>query len=71
MNLIEVRKIKPGDSPFAKNSIYKFHSTGRYPGIILKVAGKLFFDIEAWERLVEETRKKQVKKAKYHKARRN
>ena len=64
MNLIEVRKAIPGELPFTTNTIYKFHSTERYPEMILKVARKLFFDIEAWELLVEATRQQQVVKAK-------
>lgn len=63
MNLIEIRKAQPEELPLAKNTIYKFHSIGRYPGMILKVAGKLFFDIDAWEQMVEETRAKQIKKS--------
>ena len=62
MNLIEIRKALSGELPLAKNTIYKFHSMGRYPGMILKVAGKLFFDIDAWEQMVEQTRTKQIKK---------
>ena len=63
MNLIDVRRTKSGDLPLATNTIRKFHHIGRYPSIILKVSNKLFFDMDAWEDLVEETRAKQVAKS--------
>ena len=37
----------------------------KYPGIILKGAGKLFFDLAAWEREVEKVREQQVEQAKH------
>ena len=64
MNLIEVRKDSHGELPFTTNTIYKFHSTKRYPSMILKVGGKLFFDMTAWEELVEESRDRAVETAK-------
>ena len=65
MELIQVSKTREGDLPLAKNTVYKFHSQKKYPGIILKVAGKLFFDLAAWEREVEKVREQQVEQAKH------
>lgn len=48
MELIEIRKAEPEQIPIAKNTCYMLHSQGRYPGLIFKVAGKLFFDTEEW-----------------------
>ncbi len=63
MELIEVRNTRPGELPLAKNTIYKFHSTKRYPEIIFKVSGKLFFDMAAWNDLVEKSRQKEIDNA--------
>lgn len=61
MNLVEVRNAKEGVLPFTGNTIYKFHSLKRYPGIIFKVGGKLFFDLDEWKKEVEISRARNVK----------
>ncbi|WLE95202.1 MAG: hypothetical protein QTN59_10935 [Candidatus Electrothrix communis] len=63
MELIAVGQAKPGELPLAKNTIYKFHSTKRHPEVIFKVSGKLFFDMAAWRRLVEESRQREIDEA--------
>lgn len=57
MNLIPVSTATPGQLPFTKKTCYKFSSEGKHPGLFIKVGGKLFFDMEKWEELVEEGRK--------------
>ena len=61
--LVQVSTAKREDLPLSPNSIYKFHSTKKYPHIILKVCGKLYFDTNAWWREVEAVRKAQVTQA--------
>lgn len=51
MNLILISKAQVEDLPIAKNTAYKWHSLRKYPQLIYKVAGKLFFDQEEWERM--------------------
>ena len=63
-NLVEIRKSNPSEIPFTRNTCYKFHSQKKYPRLILRVGGKLFFDLDEWERMVEESRQKQVAVAK-------
>ncbi len=64
MELIAVGQAKPDKLPLAKNTIYKFHSTKRYPEVIFKVSGKLFFDMAAWKKLVEKSRQREIDEAK-------
>jgi len=64
MNLIPV-----SDSPLNKNTAYKYHSIKKYPALVFKVAGKLFVDLDEWERMATESRDAQVKEA--HRIRRN
>lgn len=63
MNLIEVKNAAPSQLPFTRNTIYKFSSEKKYPSVILTIGRKLFFDLDAWEKLVEEVREKQVAEA--------
>ena len=62
-SLIQVSKAEKGQLPLSTNSIYKFHCQKKYPAIILKVAGKLFFDMAAWNQEVEKVRAQQVQEA--------
>ena len=62
MNLYEINnKDHMKKIPFAKNSLYKWHSIKRYPKLIIKVGGKLFFDMDEWECMARKARDKQVK----------
>lgn len=58
MELVEVAKAEKGELPFSKNSIYKFHSLKKHPNMILKIGGKLYFDLEEWRKEAELVRKK-------------
>ena len=58
MNLVPV-----SESPFNKNTAYKYHSLKKYPSILFKVAGKLMVDMDEYNRLAEQAREKQVRAA--------
>ncbi len=60
MDLVAVRSAKPGDLPFENNSIYKYHAQGRYPDIIFKIDGKLFFDRDAFKEMACKKRDEQI-----------
>ncbi len=62
-NLIQVSTATKEQLPLSKHSIYKYHCQKKFPAIILKVAGKLFFDTAAWRREVEKVRARQVKES--------
>lgn len=65
MNLIEVKKAaEAGELPVSIHTVYKWHHKKRYPALILKVGGKLFFDNDEWDRMAERARDNQVKEAK-------
>ena len=64
MNLLPVRSTDPEKLPWSPNSIYKFSSENRYPEIIIRIDGKLFLDMDAFEELARKNRDVQVKKAK-------
>lgn len=60
MRNVSVASAKEDELPFKKTSIYHFHSKGRYPEIIFKVGGKLFFDLEAWEKEVNRAKQEHI-----------
>lgn len=62
--LIEIAKSKKEDLPFSRHTAYKWSSLKRYPELIYKVVGKLYFDTEEWERMVKEAKVKNVAKVK-------
>ena len=64
MNLIEVRSARKEEMPFARNTAYKWHSMKKYPRLLYKVGGKLFFDTQEWERMAKEAQAKQVEISK-------
>ena len=62
-NRIEIRKTKPGDIPITKNTAYKWHSEKRYPNVVYKVGGILFFDLLEWDEMAEKAKVANVKSA--------
>ena len=64
MRLIPVRTAKEEDLPWTKNSCYKFASDKRYPDVLIKVGGKLFLDMDAFEARAIKARDKQIRMAK-------
>ena len=63
MKLVEVSSSKKETLPIAKNTAYKWHSLKKYPNLLYKVGGKLFFDHEEWEKMATEAKRIEVKKA--------
>ena len=53
MQLIEISKAKPGELPFSKHTLYKWHSQGKHPKLVRKVLGKVFFDQEEWVKVAK------------------
>jgi hypothetical protein len=47
--------------PFSKHTLYRWSSTNKYPNLILKISGKLFFDHDEWLKMAAETRLKKKK----------
>ena len=65
MNLIEVKKAdKQGSLPIALNTAYKWSSLKKYPRLLIKVTGKLFFDTEEWQAMAKQSLNNQIKEAK-------
>jgi len=42
--------------PVPVGTLYQWHSKNRYPGLLVKVGGKLFFDLEKWGFIVEKAK---------------
>ena len=60
MNLIEIRKRQP---PYSRNTCYKYHSLKKFPNLIYKVGGILYFDMDEWEKMAQDAKAKNVKQA--------
>ena len=64
MNLILAKEASnKGTLPVALPTIYKWHSQKRHPALVVKVANKLFVDLDEWNRMGEQAVREQVKKA--------
>jgi hypothetical protein len=63
MNLVPL-----AESPINLHTGYKYHSTKKHPGLVLKVAGRLFVDMDEWHNLAKAVRDQQLKEAKRLKA---
>jgi hypothetical protein len=59
MNLVSLN-----EAPFSKHTGYKWHTKNRHPGLILKVGGKLFVDLDEWLKMAERERTRQIKASK-------
>lgn len=64
MDLIEIRSARKGDLPISRNTAYKWHSLKKYPALLYKVSGILYFDKAEWERMAEVSKKKAIQAAK-------
>ena len=65
MKLIEVKKAADaGQLPVSKHTCYKWSTKKTYPALVLKITGKLFFDLDEWSAMAERARDAQVKEAK-------
>ena len=68
MDLIQVSKVDER-LPITRNTAYKWKSINKYPKLLIKVGGKLFFDLDEWAVMARASRDRQVAEAE--KARRN
>lgn len=63
--MLEIKKsAKEGKLPVNINTCYKWHSLKRYPRLIIKVANKLWFDVDEWEKMFELAKVKQEQEIK-------
>lgn len=46
-------ELERGGIPFKRYTILRWHSTGKYPEIFVKIGGKVFINHEAWTKLVD------------------
>ena len=63
MDLVEISKAKPGELPVSRATAYKWRTEQRYPALLVKVGGKLFFDRQEWLKMASECRDRQVRQA--------
>ena len=63
MDLVELSKAKPGELPVSTATAYKWRTEQKYPALLIKVGGKLFFDRQEWRRMAEASRDHQVRQA--------
>jgi len=64
MNYLEVRKLAIRDDlPISIHTAYKWHSLKKYPALVFKIAGKLFFDLDEWENMAKKSKAKQAEEA--------
>lgn len=56
--LLRLSKAKPGELPFSTATYYKWHHTGKFPGLFVKFAGGLFVDLDKQDEIVEKCRRK-------------
>jgi hypothetical protein len=64
MNYLEVRKAARLDElPVSMHTAYKWHSLKKYPALVFKIAGKLFFDMDEWENMANQSKARQAEEA--------
>ncbi len=57
--------IKDDRVPVAVGTCYQWYHKNKYPGLIIKVAGKLLFDLKKWDDMIHDARKN-LKKESAH-----
>ena len=45
--------------PFARSTLYKYRHYGRLPGVVVKLGGRLFLDLEELRKIVETDKARQ------------
>jgi len=61
MDQVEVTKAaRHKELPISIHTAYKWHSLKKYPELLYKVAGKLFFDRDEWQEMSSQAKQKQV-----------
>jgi len=48
----------------AQSTVYKWKCNRKYPRLIIKIGGQLFFDIDEWYCMAEKSRSEQIAEAK-------
>ena len=61
--LIKVCRSKKGELPFSNSTIGKYYKEGRYPNIIYKVCGILYFDMDEFMKEAEKNKRDNIKKS--------
>jgi hypothetical protein len=64
MNIVKVKSAMPGELPFSKNTVRKYHSLKKYPQLLYKVAGNLVFDVDEWNKMVQSAKDTSISEAK-------
>ena len=66
MKLVRVEKaeLEKHGIPFARKTLYKWHSLGTYPGLLVKLGNRLFINYEKYEELVDNAIQKSLRRAK-------
>ncbi len=64
MKLLAIRKaVRAGDIPFSEGTLHNWHIKKRYPGLILKLGGKLFWDEDQWDDIAKKEKERQIEEA--------
>ena len=48
-----------------KKTVYNWHHYKKYPSLVFKVGGKLFFDMDEWDNMARAARDRNVKEAQH------
>ena len=65
MNLVPINyAVRNGELPFTRGTIYRWHSAKRYPKLIVKIGGRLYFNMDEWDNMVQSTIDKQIEESK-------
>lgn len=52
-HLVRLSKVSDETSPLSRSTLYKYHTTGKYPRLFVKIGGALFLDQRELEKVVE------------------
>jgi len=50
--------------PIGKPRLYNWYRENKYPELIVKVGGKILFDLDLWEKMIQEQIEKNIELAK-------
>ena len=63
MNIIPVKSAKQGEMPISRNTAYKWNALKKYPRLIYKVCGTLYFDMNEWEQMALNAQERNVRES--------
>jgi hypothetical protein len=55
-NLVPVATWEQRQPNFKRSTMYKWQHTSRFPGLFIKISGRLFVDEDVFDRIVEQGR---------------